>query len=368
MLPSLDVASIPIQPTFDDEASLYATELDGVTIVFDRSLLHGLARASPSERKSLEYSSVSLVLTSNIMVKIPFPVPSPPSPRNATSVTLGTHEGVFGTNDALTENPTGIRDGYLSSRSLGRSMACYPSVDCVTARQEIAAQLMVSVDQLIIQTPADEFDLYHCFSAKELGNLWLVCRRIDGTCSDIVLKQTHTCMAKSLAFRLEAYLRSIGRHDQANDIAWPGNKTWPGSAELPHLAKMMCINIVEHDLVHPAQPSLMHCAGASDTMHIGYIISERDRPHWVLLRTGSDPTLQFPSNECNMMFESIENDTTRSDETVEGFEKDESAKYRTRDEEVAKRQRAKKRDGEQSQEEAIEKPESDQVASSIPRL
>ena len=47
---------------------------------------------------------------------------------------------------------------------------------------------------------------------------------------------------------------------------------------------MMNVNVVEHDLTHPAQPSLLHSVGSRETMHVGYTVSRRGWPHWVLLR------------------------------------------------------------------------------------
>ena len=80
----------------------------------------------------------------------------------------------------------------------------------------------------------------------------------------------------------------MGRTEQAARLRLPGAAGYPGSDELPYIAELLQCTIVEHDLLHSAQPSFSHHGGAEDVvpvMHIGHTLTDRGAHHWVLLRT-----------------------------------------------------------------------------------
>lgn len=158
-----------------------------------------------------------------------------------------------------------------------------PITDPARATQAVAERMQVPAEHMIIPTPPDGLCLYHCFTAWELGETWMLHRNPNGFCSDGAIAKQHTRLATRLRRRLIAYLEASHRPQQAERLALPGAAGFPGGDELPYLAELLRINIVEHDLQHPAQPSFTHCGGTLGAMHIGHTITERGQPHWVLL-------------------------------------------------------------------------------------
>ena len=330
--------------------ALYTAELNAVTIIFDEYLLHGLAQASDSESGSLGYSSVSLMLANDVIVKLAFPVQQPRSPSPAPDSDAGRMRN---RSLSMTTMPgSSACNNFPRSRSPRRQPTGRLCVDPGTAQQEVASRLQVPVAHLIVPTPPDGMGLFYCFAAWELGDQWLLDRGRDGFCSDAELRDIDLRMAINLQRRLAHFMDSVnlmGRSLQEHRLQFPTHgKVFPGNPYMPFLAQMMNINIVVHDLVHPAQPSLVYWVGARDTMHIGATFSH-GWPHWVLLRVGRFRKLSVPSASSEMPSDSEEDgdasswgtssdseNSTESEESgydVKGEEEDEEEEVEEEEEE-----------------------------------
>ena len=170
-------------------------------------------------------------------------------------------------------------------------MRAMPAPDPEVAKSNVAAQLGVPVDKLIIPVPKDGNCLYHCFTAWELGPLWMQGRNEEGDTSIREAEKIHNALAEGLKLRLITFLRTVKRDDQASRLELAGPAGYPGADELPFLAECQHCNIVEYDLEHSLQPSFPHPGGGGDearTIHIGHTVTDRGTGHWVLLRTAKD--------------------------------------------------------------------------------
>ena len=174
-----------------------------------------------------------------------------------------------------------------SARNISPTIMAMPTANPASAMQAVADQLQVPVEQLIIPTPPDGMCLYHCFSAWDLGDIWLQSRTEHGHCTDPIQSKIHAQLAKRLRERLVSFLSAIGRPDQANRLQQSGSRGYPGGDELPYIAELLHCTIVEHDLQHPAMPALTHCGGGEEAsvVHIGHTQTPQGGPHWVLLRS-----------------------------------------------------------------------------------
>jgi hypothetical protein len=154
------------------------------------------------------------------------------------------------------------------------------------ARQGVATRLQVPLEHLVIPTPPDGYCLYHCFTAWDLGSMWLQNRTAEGFCCDYKQDAIHQALARGLRRRLVRFLKQVGREEQAARLELAGPQGYPGGDELPYLAELLHYTIVEHDLMHPAQPSFVHVShGMAPVVEIGYRTTAEGAPHWVLLRT-----------------------------------------------------------------------------------
>lgn len=158
-------------------------------------------------------------------------------------------------------------------------------IDEAEALLRVSALLNVPVAHLVIPTPPDGLCLYHCFTAAELGSSWLRHRDASGFCQDRQLEKIHRRLAKALQRRLVYFLLAVFREHQAARLRLPGAAGYPGADELPYLAELLSYDIVEHDLVHPNQPTFRHQGGGRGAaVHIGFMLTSTGAPHWVLLR------------------------------------------------------------------------------------
>ena len=88
--------------------------------------------------------------------------------------------------------------------------------------------------------------------------------------------------AKQLRMKLALRMGKKGLHEAVAELFKPAAKYFPGSRELPYLAEELGLRIVEHDLDHELQPAITHGSGHA-TIHLGFTVTERGAPHWVLL-------------------------------------------------------------------------------------
>ena len=193
------------------------------------------------------------------------------------------------------DDSTGDMEAAIGWETPGSLSTTVPFVDPVRAMRYIAEQLHVPVEHLVVPTPPDGLCLYHCFTAWELKDVWMQFRRSNGFCSEPCMESLHIRLASKLRGRLIRFLRKVQRHGQADRIELNGAVGFPGSDELPFLAELLQLNIVEHDLQHPAQPSFTHSGGNRGTMHIGYTLTQHGAPHWVLLNSWWTPQCSFDS-------------------------------------------------------------------------
>jgi hypothetical protein len=155
------------------------------------------------------------------------------------------------------------------------------------AVRNVAQQLGVTVEDLIVTTPPDGMCLYHAIHAFTMGPAWSIGRGQEGFQSDLLREALEGGYAIYLRDRLAKLMRDRGLASAAEDLYQGSANYFPGSRELPYLAEIVGATIVEHSLEHPEQPPIAHGDGVN-RMHLGFTVTELGAPHFVLLNSDSN--------------------------------------------------------------------------------
>ena len=143
------------------------------------------------------------------------------------------------TRNRCVSRPDTMRGSFNAMNSGTDSTAAAPLNNAAEAVRDVADQLHVQVENLVMPTLQM---LYVRITVSTHGNyerFWICHRNPNGFCSDPNLESLHVSLVTRLRERLICYPRTLNKHRKASRLALEGFAGYPGSDKFLYLALLL---------------------------------------------------------------------------------------------------------------------------------